>query len=194
MNGRNEEVIMELEVKILDIGIDDIRRLMKENKASLVKNEMQNNYIYDFDDRRLLQDRGYARIRVVTDSTSSKVTVFMTTKRLVSADVYKRMEEHETVIENREAGEGIFQALGLQLIQVINKSRESYRYKDSLIEIDVNEKEFVPFPYLEVESPNEEELKEVVELLGYTMEETSSLSIYDILKERGLTSSTPSES
>lgn len=194
MNGRNEEVIMELEVKILDIDIDEIRRLMKENNASLVKNEMQNNYIYDFEDRRLLQDRGYARIRVVTDNTSGKVTVFMTIKRLVSADVYKRMEEHETVIENREAGEGIFQALGLQLIQVINKSRESYRYKDSLIEIDVNEKEFVPFPYLEVESPNEEELKEVVELLGYTMEETSSLSIYDILKERGLTSSTPSES
>lgn len=185
---------MELEVKILDIDIDEIRRLMKENNASLVKNEMQNNYIYDFEDRRLLQDRGYARIRVVTDNTSGKVTVFMTIKRLVSADVYKRMEEHETVIENREAGEGIFQALGLQLIQVINKSRESYRYKDSLIEIDVNEKEFVPFPYLEVESPNEEELKEVVELLGYTMEETSSLSIYDILKERGLTSSTPSES
>jgi adenylate cyclase class 2 len=55
-----------------------------------------------------------------------------------------------------------------------------------LVEIDVNDKEFVPFPYLEVESPSEEELEEVVKLLGYSMEDTSSLSIHEILESRGL--------
>ena len=181
---------MELEVKILDIDIEDIRKTMKEHQASLVKNEMQENLIFDFPDRRLLKEKGYARIRVVTDNSDGKMTVYMTTKKLLSADVFKKMDEHETIIGEREAGEGIFRALGLELIQVIKKSRESYLYKNSLVEIDVNEKEFVPFPYLEVESPNEEELKEVVALLGYTMEETSAKSIYEILKERGITTST----
>ena len=46
---------MELEVKILDIDIENIRKIMKEQQASLVKNEMQENQIFDFPDRRLLK-------------------------------------------------------------------------------------------------------------------------------------------
>lgn len=182
---------MELEVKILDIRIEDIRGKMKEVQAPLVKNEIQENLIYDFPDRRLLDQKGYARIRVVVDIETKKETVFMTTKRLLSNDVFKKMEEYETVIEDRNIGMGIFEALGLELMENIKKSRESYRYKNSLIEIDVNEKTFVPFPYLEVESPTEEELKEIVDLLGYTMEDTSSLSIYEILRQRGISPRSP---
>lgn len=182
---------MELEVKILDIRIEDIREKMKEVQAPLVKNEVQENLIYDFPDRRLLDQKGYARIRVVVDIKTKEETVFMTTKRLLSNNVFKKMEEYETVIEDRNTGMGIFETLGLTLMENIKKSRESYRYKNSLIEIDVNEKTFVPFPYVEVESPTEEELKEVVELLGYTMEDTSSLSIYEILKQRGISPRSP---
>lgn len=182
---------MELEVKILDIDIEKIRAVMLENGAERVKNEMQENLIYDFPDRRLLGQKGYARIRVVRDQDTGEEKVFMTTKRLLSRDVFKKMEEHETVIENREAGLGIFQALGLVLVENIKKSRESYRYKDTLVEIDVNDKSFVPFPYLEVESHSEEELKEVVELLGYTMADTSALSIYEILAMKGIKPSSP---
>ena len=177
---------MELEVKILDINIENIRRIMKENEGVLVKNEMQENYIHDFPDRRLLDKKGYARIRVVKDQETGKETVFLTIKKLLSREVYKKMEEYETIIENKEVGLGIFRSLGLELIQNIRKSRESYQYKNTLVEIDVNDKEFVPFPYLEVESPSEEELEEVVKLLGYSMEDTSSLSIHEILEARGL--------
>jgi adenylate cyclase class 2 len=66
------------------------------------------------------------------------------------------------------------------------KYRESYRYKSTLIEIDINEKGFCPFPYIEIETACEEELKEVVELLGYSMEHTTSKTIYEILKDRGV--------
>ena len=69
----------------------------------------------------------------------------------------------------------------------IRKSRESYRYKDSLVEIDIHEKSFCPFPFMEVESPSEEELEEVVGLLGYTLGDTTSKTIFEILRERGLT-------
>ena len=182
---------MELEVKILDINIEEIRAKMKQVQAPLVKNEIQENLIYDFPDRRLLNQRGYARIRVVVDLESKKETIFMTTKRLISSDVFKKMEEFETIIEDKNTGIGIFETLGLQRMENIKKSRESYRYKNTLIEIDVNEKSFVPFPYLEVESPSEEELEEVVNLLGYTMEDTSSLSIYEILRQRGISPRSP---
>lgn len=182
---------MELEVKILDIDLEHIRRVMEEAGAALVKDEQQDNLIYDFPDRRLLKAQGYARIRVVEDHRTQKVDVLMTTKRLISRDVVKRMEEFETPVSDRETGEGIFKALGLELIQNIRKTRESYQVKNSLVEIDINEKEFVPFPYLEVESPTVEELEEIVTLLGYTMADTSSKSIFQILEERGLTPTTP---
>lgn len=181
---------MEREVKILDIDIESIRSKMTGLGAEKVKDEIQENRIFDFEDGRLLNDHGYARIRIVQDE-EKRETIFMTTKKMVSQDTFKIMEEHEVVISSASEGEGIFHALGLHLIQTIHKTRESYRYKNTLVEIDVNDKSFVPFPYLEVESPNEEELMEVVALLGYRMEDTSSLTIYDILRERGIAPSAP---
>jgi adenylate cyclase class 2 len=96
------------------------------------------------------------------------------------------MSENETEIKNAEEGEKIFGALGLELVQTIFKYRESYKYKNTLIEIDINDKSFCPFPYIEIEAPTENELIKTVELLGYTMKDTTSLSIYDILKDKGL--------
>jgi adenylate cyclase class 2 len=66
--------------------------------------------------------------------------------------------------------------------QCIRKYRESYKYKDSLIEIDINDKSFCPFPYIEIESPNEKELEEIVHLLGYSIEDTTSKNIYELIK------------
>lgn len=60
-----------------------------------------------------------------------------------------------------------------------------------LIEIDVNDKSFCPFPYLEIETTSEEKLETVVKLLGYTLEDTTSQTIYDILSERGLLNNAP---
>jgi len=54
-----------------------------------------------------------------------------------------------------------------------------------LIEIDINDKSFCPFPYIEIESTSEEEIKEIVELLGYTMEDTTSKTIFEILNNEG---------
>lgn len=181
---------MEREVKILDIDIESIRSKMAELGARKVKDEVQENRIFDFEDGRLLKEHGYARIRIVQDEKKRK-TIFLTTKKMVSQEAFKIMDEHEIEISSASEGEGILHALGLHLIQTIHKTRESYRYKDTLVEIDVNDKSFVPFPYLEVESPDEEELMEVVALLGYRMEDTSSQTIYDILRERGIEPSAP---
>jgi adenylate cyclase class 2 len=98
------------------------------------------------------------------------------------------MEENETIIEDGEVGKKIFEALGLELIDSIKKYRESYKYKNTLIEIDINEKSFCPFPYVEFETSSEEELKEILELLGYSLEDTTSKTIYEILKDKGISS------
>ena len=70
----------------------------------------------------------------------------MTTKKMLSQEKFKVMEENETIIENGEMGSKIFTSLGLELQESIKKYRESYKYKNSLIEIDINDPSFCPFP------------------------------------------------
>ncbi|MCM8711089.1 CYTH domain-containing protein [Clostridium sp. SYSU_GA19001] len=176
----------ELETRILDIDVDQIRNKLHSLEAEKVKMENQINRIYDFEDRRLLNKKGYARIRTIEDMLNNKTVHYMTIKEMISQEKYKIMNEHETIIDSSEEGENIFKALGLQLVQSIKKYRESYKYKNTLVEIDINEKSFCPFPYIEIETFYEDELKEIVELLGYSMEDTTSKTIYEILSNRGV--------
>lgn len=170
----------EIETKILDINVDDIRSKAKKLKAPMVKRENQINKIFDFPDKRLVISKGYARIRIVEDLLNNSTHYYMTTKKIVSQDKFKIMQENETEILNAISGENILISLGLILLETVNKYRESYQYKNTLIEIDINDKTFCPFPYIEIESQNEMELEEVISLLGYTMDQTSSKSIYEI--------------
>lgn len=175
----------EIETRIIKIDIDDIRKKLIEMNTVKVKQENQINNIYDFSDKRLLNSKGYARIRIVDNQLTSTKHIYMTTKKLLSQKKYKVMEENEIEINDPIEGENIFKSLGLELIESIKKYRESYKYKNTLIEIDINEKSFCPFPYLEIETYNEDELKEVVELLGYTLKDTTSKTIYEIMAELG---------
>lgn len=183
--------MQELETRIVDIDVENIRSILLSNGAQKVKVEDQINDIYDFEDGRLLEKKGYARIRTVNDMLNNKIVYFMTTKKMLSQERFKVMEENEVIIDNKKAGEGIFKSLGLVLKESNKKYRESYKLNDCLIEIDINDKSFCPFPYLEIETTSEEKLEIVVKLLGYTLEDTTSQTIYDILSERGLLSNTP---
>lgn len=178
--------MQELETKIINIDVDVLKEKLKQINAEKVKMEKQTNYIYDFPDKRLLNSKGYARIRAVEDLLYNKNQCYMTTKKLLSQDKFKIMEEHEIIISNCDEGIAIFLSLGLIATQIIHKYRESYKYKNTLIEIDINDKSFCPFPYIEIESPSEGELQETVELLGYTLKDTTSKTIYELLKSEGV--------
>lgn len=111
----------ELETRIIDIDVDNIRKLLLENNAQKVKSEDQINDIYDFEDGRLLAQKGYARIRTVNDLLLNKTIVFMTTKKMISQERFKIMEENETIIDDKTMGEGIFKSLGLIKKESIKK-------------------------------------------------------------------------
>lgn len=183
--------MQELETRIVDIDVENIRSILLENGAEKVKMEDQINDIYDFEDGRLLAKKGYARIRTVNDRLNNKIVYFMTTKKMLSQERFKVMEENETIILDKVMGEGIFKSLGLILKESNKKYRESYKIYDSLVEIDINDKSFCPFPYLEIETDSEEKLEKIVKLLGYTLDDTTSKTIYDILAERGISSNNP---
>jgi len=176
--------LKEIETRIIDIDVKEIREKLLNIDAIKVKQENQINNIYDFSDKRLLNNKGYARIRTVQDELTNSTVHYITTKKLISQEKYKIMDEHESEIKDEVAAKGIFESLGLILIQSIKKYRESYRYKNTLVEIDINEKEFCPFPYIEIEGADEAEIVEVITLLGYDLEDTTSKTIYEILNSK----------
>lgn len=173
----------ELETRIIDIDLEALRKRLKELNAQKVKVEDQINDIYDFSDGRLLNAKGYARIRTVYDRLNEKEIIFMTTKKLLSQGKFKEMEENEVIVSDKTMAEGIFKSLGLKLHQSIKKYRESYKLENGLVEIDINDKDFCPFPYIEIETDSEENLETIVSLLGYSMKDTTSKTIYQLIKE-----------
>lgn len=178
--------MQEIEIKIIKIDVEKIKASLLKLQCTKVKDENQINNIYDFPNRQLLDKKGYARIRIVEDILNNKIVNYMTTKKLLSQEKYKIMEENEVIINDATMGAAIFTSLGLELVKSIKKHRESYKYKNTLIEIDINDPEFCPFPYLEIESESEDEIKEVVSLLGYTMEDTYSQTLDEILNGEGI--------
>lgn len=173
----------ELETRIIKIDVAFIRNLLISNNAKKIKEENQINDIYDFEDGRLLAEKGYARIRTIHNLLTGENTIYMTTKKLLSQGTFKEMEENETIILDKKAGEGIFSSLGLKLHQSISKYRESYELPEGLVEIDINDKNFCSFPYLEIETDSEENLEKIVKLLGYSMSDTTSKTIYELIAE-----------
>lgn len=119
----------ELEVRIIDIDVDNIRKRLSELNTVKVKQENQINRIYDFPDRRLLNHKGYARIRTIDDKLNNRIIHFMTTKELISQEKYKIMNEHEIEISSSEDGEAIFKALGLEHVQSIKSTGKAINIK-----------------------------------------------------------------
>lgn len=173
----------ELETRITKIDVDNIRKVLKDYGCKKVKEENQINDIYDFEDGRLLATKGYARIRTVTDLLNNKEVIYMTTKKMLSQGKFKEMEENEVVVDDKKMAEGIFKALGLQLHQSIKKYRESYAIDNGLVEIDINDPTFCPFPYIEIETDSEESLERILKVLNYTIEDTTSKTIYELIAE-----------
>lgn len=174
----------EIEVKIINIDKSAIIAKLEALGCTRVKDESQINTIYDFPDLRLLSKKGYARVREVKDKLTGGTTAYMTLKLMLSQEKYKVMEENETLINDPAAAHGIFKGLGLIVRKILIKDRISYAYKRSLVEIDDVAHTEYPFPLFEVESAYEDELKEIVELLGYTMADTTSMTMAEIVAAR----------
>lgn len=173
----------ELETRIIKIDVAACRNILINNNAKRVKSENQINDIYDFEDGRLLNNKGYARIRTIDDLINNKRIIYMTTKSLISQDTFKVMEENEVIVDNKVAAENIFTSLGLALVRSVTRYRESFELEDGLVEIDINDKNFCPFPYIEIETDSEEKLERIVKLLGYSLADTTSKTIYDLIEE-----------
>lgn len=161
----------EVEVKILEIDVEKTKQKLESLGAVKKFDGPVKSVYYILDDKRLL------RIRKLGEKT------IVTYKKQLPAVETKTAEEHETRVDDFDKVKKIFDALGYRAKDLDEKYRVSYSLDDASIEID--SREGVP-SFLEIEAQTEKKLKEIVEKLGFRMEDTKPWSGKDVLKHYGI--------
>ena len=95
----------------------------------------------------------------------------------------QQMLETEMVVPSLEAANEFLKALGFSYKSYQEKRRISYILKNHEIDIDT-------WPglstYMEIEGESEEDIQEILVLLGYSMKDTISCTVDEIYKKRGI--------
>lgn len=157
----------EIEVKILNICEDEIRKKLMELGAKFSGKERQNNEIFGNGVNGLL-----VRLRTVKG-----VTTF-TTKTPLSSNEFKFRKELESRIVDTETFAQQLKEMGFPMTWYLEKDRVTYKYKETKIAID----KYPDIPsFLEIEG-EKENIREVVMDLGFQMKDTSTMNFEEIVK------------
>ena len=147
----------EIEAKFLAVNHDELRKELRRLGAECVAPmRLMRRYNCDFSDRRLEKVGGWARVRDEGD----KIT--MSYKQLSDRTLHGTKEVCLTV-DSFERAKAFLEALGLEASSYQETKRESWRLDHAEIELD-----HWPWthPYVEIEAPSEQALRDAVAKLG----------------------------
>lgn len=170
----------EIEVKLLDIDIDDFEEKIKRIGADFVKEEDQINITINSTAHKIYKKHGYLRIRVAKAGGVEKK--YFTFKENISDIKVRDNIEHTTEINSVEDLMNILKCLGYDKFHKGFKNRKKYSYKGLVIDIDTWDKDTYPKPYVEIEAPSMEEIYSLVDELEIDREHVSTMSIDELRK------------
>ncbi len=165
----------EVEVKILEVDPEQIRKKLEELGAKKTAEGIMKATLFDTEDGKMKKANQTLRLRDWNGKTE-----FCFKKKGESKE-FKQKEEVETFVENFDAAAKILKGLGFTKTRYYEKKRESYELENIHFEIDSYPK--IPV-FIEVEAPTQEEVKKGVELLGFTMDKTTSMNAVEIIEKK----------
>ena len=169
----------EIELKILNIDKAKITQKLLDLGAVRVSSELLIDKHYDTIDGRVKKKNDSFRLRKIGDKTELTYKYGKTkNKKFIETN------EVQTNIENYDAIEKIIELLGLKLTKQRERKRTSFVLGKIKIEIDENPK--IP-AYLEIEG-DKKNIEKTVKLLGFSMEDTTNLTVGQVLKSYGVES------
>lgn len=180
----------EIEVKVLAVDPTYLRQRLSQAGCEYLGYELQQNYMFDYADRRLYEqhDGSYIRLRrsryfaeansVRKIRPDQRDQTQLTFKKVLSRDRYKVAEETETTVGDFEQMRQFLQLLDLHQIRSDEKLRQSFRYQDILFEID--EWAGLP-PYLEVEAEDEARVAFGLSLVGLKLSDATTMNLREVL-------------
>ena len=147
----------EIEIKILEINPNKIKKILKKNKAKFIKRVLQKNVVYD---NAYTKSKGVT-VRLRKEGKEVSFTI-KSPKKVVRG--HKVREEYETNLENFEVGEKMLIGMGLKKIAETEAKREYYKWDKCSVEIVKMPK--IPV-FLEIEGL-EKDIAKVVKKLDYS--------------------------
>ena len=171
----------ELEVKVLDVDMELMKTKVRELGGKLIVREKQVNTLIDSKNRPIKSYMdGYLRIRETHDLIKDVNTTTLTLKKNLENKVLRENEEYNVSVGNKDIFLEIMENLGFDNISVGYKSRDSYSFLGGRIDFDVWDKETYPYPYMEIEVSNKNDLNEILTKLEIPKDKVSKLSIVEL--------------
>lgn len=171
----------ELEVKVLGVDVKFIEDKIVELGGILVADEQQTNTLIDSEEKPIKSYLdAYLRIRETKDLLTGEEKTELTLKKNIKKKELRENEELNVVLETKETMLVILKSIGFNNITVGSKHRKSYRFMDARIDIDTWDKKTYPEPYIEIEVKHEENLKDIIKVLGIDRDKISTLSIVEL--------------
>jgi adenylate cyclase class 2 len=163
--------VEELEVDILEIDVEDVTAKLESLGAKKLFEGQIDSVYFDFCNKSLDKDCKILRLR-------KKGKTCTITLKQKAADNGDAQEEYEIVVANFEKARVLIESLGLVECQTDSRERICYKLRKS--DVNINIYDNIP-PFLEVKSPSEQELKEIVKLLGFSMSKAKCKSEKDVV-------------
>ncbi len=174
----------ELEVKILNIDIEEMEKKILAIGGELIAKEVQTNTLLDREDGFIENDLdAYMRIRETKSLISEEATITLTLKQRVKREGIRENIETNVDINDKDKMVSILSLLGYGVRQVGYKERTSYKLEDIRFDIDRWDKETYPYPYMEIEVAKKDDLDMIIGRLKIPQENISTKSIVDLQRE-----------
>ena len=165
----------EVEVKILNVNVDEIRKKLKAVGAVFVAKQFFKRYTYNPGSRP--ENTGtWGRLRTDGEKTSLAV-------KIIEGSGLEDTKEIEVAVDDFKKTNKILGHLLITPKGYQENKRELWKLGDVEICIDWWPK--IP-AYLEIEAPNIESLKKTVGILGFEMEQTTTENTKDVFARYGI--------
>lgn len=174
----------ELEVKILNVDLEEMERLIISLGGRLIAKEKQVNTLIDSNSKPIKNSiNAYLRIRETRDLLNNKSSITLTLKKIISTNGLRENLELNSEVENKKVILQIFNELGYDHIEEGYKDRRSYTLQNARFDLDVWDEGTYPYPYMEIEVENQEHLDKMIKLLNISEENISTKSIMELKEE-----------
>lgn len=174
----------ELEVKILNIDLNQMEEKIKKLGGKLIAKEVQVNTLIDSKDKYIEKNLdSYLRIRETKSILEDNIKYTLTMKKNVEREAIRENIETNIDISDREAMIKLLENLGYFVYQEGYKERTSYILEGARLDLDTWDKDTYPYPYMEIEVKNQDDLEQMINKLSISKENISTKSILELRKE-----------
>lgn len=174
----------ELEVKILNINLDEMEEKIISLGGTLISKELQVNTLIDSEEKPIKSFlNGYLRIRETKDILNNKFQQTLTLKKNISKEGIRENIELNVDIDNKDIMLNMLKDLGYNVVQEGFKDRVTYELKGARLDLDTWDPDTYPYPYMEIEVEDLSQLEDIIHLLGISKDNISTKSIMDLRRD-----------